>query len=420
MRRFFTLLTFAALLFAACDKEPNEGAPQAVDLSVSTESPIWFDAEGGVGEISYTLTGATADATISVTPSPNASWITDIVVDDVVRFTVLPNTNEGAREASLSLEYDTQRIDVGIMQHGGSNAYIFEATTLEGSKYYGATKSGDSYNYYLVLSTEGFNVDGTMIYDSEYFFINFFSADEGIGTSSVELPIGSYYFDGDSLMGAGTISASFTHYTTTYKGLFERTAIVDGSMSIEDDFLSIDLYLANGEERHITYEGSLAIATHQAEGAEGLSTMTSNYIFSIPDGVFVGAYVGDLMNNKCNTCQVFMWEDLDLETGEERGDVFQIDLQLSRGGTDISGIYTEGTKRGNFIPGWAENLGDQFMQQNSWYTTADYTNYAPIVRGTVTVDSPDGVNYIFTLDVVDDLGNAIRGTFKGWGQFTEW
>lgn len=153
---------------------------------------------------------------------------------------------------------------------------------------------------------------------------------------------------------------------------------------------------------------------------EGLTTLKSDYNFDIEGGIFVGAYVGDLMGTGCNTCQVYMWEHLDLETGEERGDTFQIDLQLPRGGTDICGTYTEGTAVGHFIPGSAEDLGGQFLQQNSWYITADYTNFAPMIRGTVKVESEDGINYTFTIDVKDDSGNAIRGTFKGYGEFTEW
>lgn len=153
---------------------------------------------------------------------------------------------------------------------------------------------------------------------------------------------------------------------------------------------------------------------------ECLTTLKSDYNFDIEGGIFVGAYVGDLMGTGCNTCQVYMWEHLDLETGEERGDTFQIDLQLPRGGTDICGTYTEGTAVGHFIPGSAEDLGGQFLQQNSWYITADYTNFAPMIRGTVKVESEDGINYTFTIDVKDDLGNAIRGTFKGYGEFTEW
>ena len=169
-------------------------------------------------------------------------------------------------------------------------------------------------------------------------------------------------------------------------------------------------------------EATVIVKQHGKVNTEtgGLSTLKSDYNFDIEGGVFVGAYVGDLMGTGCNTCQVYLWEHLDLETGEETGDTFQIDLQLPRGGTDIRGTYTEGTTAGHFVPGSAEDLGGQFLQQNSWYITADYIDFAPMMSGTIKVESEDGVDYTFTIDVKDDSGNAICGTFKGWGEFTEW
>ena len=167
-------------------------------------------------------------------------------------------------------------------------------------------------------------------------------------------------------------------------------------------------------------EFSVDVMQSAFKDAGKLSTLETDHEFDIDGGVFVGAYVGDLLYAGCNTCQVYMWEDLDLETGEERGDVFQIDLQLPRNGRDILGTYTEGTNEGEWVPGWAEDVGGQYMQQNSWYMTGDYSSFAPLKRGTVTVESEDNIIYTFTIDVVDDYGYAIRGKFKGAGEFIDW
>jgi hypothetical protein len=152
----------------------------------------------------------------------------------------------------------------------------------------------------------------------------------------------------------------------------------------------------------------------------GYSTLTLDHLFNIEDGVFVGAYVGDLLYNGCSTCQVYMYEYLDYETGEERGDQFQIDLQLPRGATDICGTYTHGTTVGHFIPGTVEDIDGQYLQQNSWYITAGYIDFAPLVSGSVTVEKDETNLYTFTIDTVDDKGNAIKGVFKGRGEFIEW
>ena len=153
---------------------------------------------------------------------------------------------------------------------------------------------------------------------------------------------------------------------------------------------------------------------------EGLSTLTSDHYFDIQNGLFVGAYVGDLMSMGCNTCQVFMYEELDLETGEEFGDTFQIDLQLPYGSSDICGTYTPGISAGHFIPGSANDLGGQYMQQNSWYIEAGYTTFAPLINGEIKVEKDGYDIYTFTINCTDEQGYKISGTFRGTGQFIEW
>ena len=173
--------------------------------------------------------------------------------------------------------------------------------------------------------------------------------------------------------------------------------------------------VACGESEQVVY-----VMQHPSRDNSKMSTLNSDYEFNIEGGIFVGAYVGDYFSTGCNTCQVYLWEDLDLVTGEERGDTFQLDLQLPLGGQDICGVYTEGTSEGHFLAGTAENVGGQYMQQNTWYMAADYSAFAPLKRGTITVESSNNVDYTFTLDLYDDYGYRVHGVFVGYGEFTEW
>ena len=52
--------------------------------------------------------------------------------------------------------------------------------------------------------------------------------------------------------------------------------------------------------------------------------------------------------------------------------------------------------------------------------TAGYVDFAPLVRGTIEVERESEGVYIFTLDTVDDRGNAIRGRFRASGEFIDW
>jgi hypothetical protein len=42
------------------------------------------------------------------------------------------------------------------------------------------------------------------------------------------------------------------------------------------------------------------------------------------------------------------------------------------------------------------------------------------VRGSVKVEKESDTVYIFTIDTVDDMGNAIKGKFRGSGEFIDW
>jgi hypothetical protein len=216
------------------------------------------------------------------------------------------------------------------------------------------------------------------------------------------------------------INYMYSYYVVGDNYYQEEVGFADAEVVVEDGKIVANVALANGEYHRVEYAGSLVIPVYNASVTGGLSTLTDDHTFNIEGGVFVGAFVGDLMYNGCNTCQVYMYEYLDYETGEERGDQFQIDLQLPAGSRDIEGTYTHGTTAGHFIPGSAEDLGGQYMQQNSWYMTAGYIDFAPLVRGSVKVEKESDKVYIFTIDTVDDMGNAIRGTFKGSGEFIDW
>lgn len=292
------------------------------------------------------------------------------------------------------------------------------ATSLAGSAYRGVASADGLYGYSVILSEAGLGSDGEFIADTFYYILDIYATQGGNG-AEVVIPNGEYLLDVESAMAKGSLSARFSAYISTV-GDATREPFSDARIVVEDNSIEAHLTLEGGKKHYVRYEGSLAIPVNSSTTSNPLSTLTANYTFDIEDGVFVGAYVGDLMGTGCNTCQVFLWEYLDLETGEERGDTFQIDLQLPSGDTDICGIYTVGNEEGRFVAGWAQDIGGQYMQHNSWYITADYATFAPFVCGMVIVESEDLIDYTFIVDVVDDFGNSIRGVFKGYGEFMEW
>ncbi len=419
MKRLSLLFVCALLSFACGDKENSGNTPTADPvIDITSETTIWFESEGGEGEITYVIENTQKG--VSLTAESSFDWISNIIVGDSITYTVEENTTFDKRRGTIELKYGKVSRIVTIKQHSSCDVE-YTATTTSGSLYYGGS---NLYNYYIALSKVGISDNGNLKANSEYYYFDLYSATPAQGNIA-RIPNGTYKLTTKSNLYDGDIDATYSNLTVTDDADYKEIPFTNAEVVVTDNSIVAVVDFSNGERHLITYSGSLEIPfidDNQGGGNtnSGYSTLTSDHLFNIEDGVFVGAWVGDLLGNGYDTCQVYMYEYLDYETGEEYGDQFQIDLQLPRGTTDICGTYTEGTTAGHFIPGSAEDVGGQYLQQNSWYMTAGYIDFAPLVSGSVTVEKDETNLYTFTIDTVDDKGNAIKGVFKGRGEFIEW
>lgn len=419
LKQLFMLLAIG-LSIAACSKpsdEPNSGVTP--EIVIETESPLWLDSQEGIYELEYTIKNPSAS--LKLEAKSNVKWANIIEIkDDAVSFVVLKNDEASQRRGTITLSYGEAKAEVTIYQHVKVDVN-FTATTTSGSVFTHCNNEAGVHSYRVVLSKEGINNDGTLKHGAKYYYFDL-CATEVVSkeSESATIPNGTYRLSMTGELSDRAIYYMYSYYVVGDNYYEDEVAFADAEVVVEDGSIVANVALTNGENHRVEYNGSLEIPVYNATVTEGLSTLTENHTFNIENGVFVGAFVGDLMYNGCNTCQVYLYEYLDYETGEERGDQFQIDFQLPAGSRDIVGTYTHGTTAGHFIPGSAEDLGGQYMQQNSWYMTAGYINFAPLVRGSVEVKKESESVYIFTIDTVDDKGNSIRGTFKGSGEFIDW
>jgi hypothetical protein len=419
MKRFLMLFAIAVAAVACGEsvEGPNKG--NAPEIVIVTENPLWLDSEEGIYQIEYTITNPSDK--LKLDAKSNVDWASVIEIKDgVVSFVARKNDEPSDRRGTIIMNYGDATAELKIYQHVKVDVN-FEAKTTDGSVFTHCNNEAGVHSYRVVLSKEGLNSDGTFKHGAKYYCFDL-CAKEVVSKDDTEatIPNGTY-----TLSMTGELSDRMIHYMYSYYVVGnnyyqEEIAMAAAEVVVEDGKIVANVALANGENHRVEYTGSLVIPVYNASVTGGLSTLTEDHNFDIQDGVFVGAFVGDLMYNGCNTCQVYMYEYLDYETGEERGDQFQIDLQLAAGSRDIVGTYTHGTTAGHFIPGSAEDLGGQYMQQNSWYMTAGYINFAPLVRGSVKVEKESEGVYIFTIDTVDDMGNAIKGKFRGSGEFIDW
>lgn len=419
MRRLLMLFIVAALGVACneTNQEVHEGATPSIE--VTTESPLWLDSEGGIYEIAYSIKNPSAN--VKLDAKSNVDWAAVIEIkDNTVSFVAMKNEETSDRRGTILLNYGSAKAEFTIYQHVKVDVN-FEAKTTDGSIFTHCNNEAGVHSYRVVLSKEGLNSDGSLKHGAKYYCFDL-CAKEVVSKeeTSATIPNGTYTLSMTGELSDRGINHMYSYYVVCDNFYQEEVAFADAEVVVEDGKIVANVALANGEFHRVEYTGSLIIPVYNASVTGGLSTLTGNHTFNIEDGVFVGAFVGDLMYNGCNTCQVYMYEYLDYETGEERGDQFQIDLQLPAGSRDVCGTYTHGTTEGHFIPGSAEDLGGQYLQQNSWYMTAGYIDFAPLVRGSVKVERDSDEVYIFTIDTVDDMGNAIKGVFRGRGEFIDW
>ena len=415
------LFLLAMLLgVVACDTEkpaPTPPSTEEATLELTSKGSLWFDAEGGEGVITYTLDNAVKGVNLTATSS--VEWIEIKDVAQTITYVVAKNETEEERRGTIVVEYGDKSFSVSVMQRAQLNAdVVFYAKTLNGSYYMDAVEGAQGYSYNLMISDKGLNQSGNMYDDASYYLFDLYAAEpavDGVAT----IPVGEYTLGFEKK--AGIINDAYSKFIKTTSAGSAAVRYSEVRLVVSENKIEAFITLENGEVHYVNYEGSLVIDLYKADSNEGFSTLRRDYYFDINDGLFVGAYVGNMYYAGYDTCQVYLFEELDLETGEEFGDEFQLDLQLPRGGKDICGTYTPGTSAGNFIVGSMEDMGGgQYMQVNTWYMTAGYLDFAPLVDGTIVVEKDDADVYTFTINCIDDEGNKISGVFRGTGKFTEW
>lgn len=130
MKRLFYLLFALPLLVVAC--EPNEEEPKVETpvLALTSEATMEFAAEGGEGEITYTLQNA--EEGVELTATTAAEWITDVAVAESVTFTVAANEGD-AREVEIVVAYGEQSFDVVVKQAAATVEPVVEGWAIVGS-----------------------------------------------------------------------------------------------------------------------------------------------------------------------------------------------------------------------------------------------------------------------------------------------
>ena len=120
MKKFLFMMLAIPMVFAACSKDEAEPQPQPTPdptpkptLTLTSDAEMSFEANGGNGIITYTLTNPTDG--VELTANCEADWISNLTAGDNVVFVVAANEGD-ARETTITVAYDTLSFDVTVKQ----------------------------------------------------------------------------------------------------------------------------------------------------------------------------------------------------------------------------------------------------------------------------------------------------------------
>ena len=233
LRNFFYLLLALPLFFAGCTEQPEEPqpTPAEVNLELTSEATLTFEAEGGQGTIAYKLENAPEGAAVTV--SCGADWVANITVAEAITFDVAANEGE-ARNTKVVVSYSDKYFEVAIQQAAYepviTNEYRYDET-LAFAERVDLSEYGFPSNYYLIaFYTEDGNILlGTVIVGTEGENIlsagTYTSDNGGLMMEGFELYIGEeeeYYFEGGN--GEIVVGGDIDGYTFDIK-----IADVDGN-----------------------------------------------------------------------------------------------------------------------------------------------------------------------------------------------
>lgn len=408
-------MVVALVAMVACNDTPDTpDTPEATGtMTITSESPINFSFVGGEGEITFTLEGAKEGAKPTVECAQE--WITNITVAESITFNVERSNVQEERTAILIVTYGEQEEQVFVKQAKAYEPAMveFEAKALNG-EFQRVSKSGNGYNYFIILSEKG-TTGWYDLYIDAYYRIDLYSevapADLTENSASV-LPEGVYYFDDLSLEDNGTFAQNQSARLECFEdGSFKEDWFSDGVLIVTENKVELYVTTVSGVVHHVVYEGSLEIGWMEIPAPDHYTSLTADYTFEHKGFVSQIYYYGDLENVGLGNWIISAANSYDEKMN---GDYLKVDVYLDSLEYNPELIYGEYTavatsaelKGGNFLGGvfgsWLYGVEDGYLVNGT---------IAPLATGKVKIEK-SGSGALITVDCVDDLGYKVQGTFE--------
>lgn len=437
-------------------------APAAPAIVISSENPMEFDMNGGIGTINYTIDNPIQG--VSLTARADAAWIAQTTVQaEKVIFQVLANEIEEAREGKITLTYGMlEPVEVIVKQDAyaaPAPVFNFEPATMEVAAEGGA----QSVAYTIENAIEGTEVvatceaawisnlvvaNGTMTFDVA-------TNEESLRQAIITLTYGDYAFKyvvkqlpenynpglnyltftvveawADLKEGGNVWNVTFVEHDdllgdmqTVISFYIEEAnvhSLVSGTYSSAEGTILLNSAVRNG---YSTYRANASLSTDISEASFVVAvdtetqTISFNGSFQAGNDVVALSYSGavrgmDLSGNTSNevNCTDWKWfnknwqdETECLFTGRSSDNSLEIMFHIQHsGGTKVipAGTY-------NVAP--YQQLGDVLANSS----TVTYNSVkGSLSSGYITVTHLRG-QYLFEFDITDEYGRRFTGSYAG-------
>lgn len=407
----------AAISVISCEQnvKPEEEPAAATELKSLTES-VDATAEGGEYEIGYAVINPTETGEIMASVKGGSDWISgfDTGTPNKVRFTVSPNEAESARVDAVIVSYENCSFEVEVTQDAKEpekEVVEFTADVLEGV-YYGKLPGSDSYNWNFYFSDKGLDeYMSPSLPDAVYYNVSLYDQEEAeISENEAVIPEGTYQFnlacqtEGMGFNGGYWLSDSNgaqTEFLYYEEGELKVTR-TDGDVYA----LELTVVTDDGQTRHVTYEGVVALKDESPGGEPNLPLVDKDIL----DVDFTGGYAwtedSGVENVSAIAIQLFTSDyavmlNAKIYTSDLTPDATDVPAGTYRIGEDGEAVS------GTFMPGGAY----QNYPNGTYVTVMSDGTYGIVDGGTVTVSGSEAGT-----EIVLDLtmgGFRLTGVFDG-------
>lgn len=424
MKKLFTFFALGALLFTACEKKSSNEVATNLKLQLTSDSVMHFDAAGGDGQISFSLTEDESRAAAPVVEgSTAAEWISNLRTEESnIHFSVAANDGD-ARNATIKVSYGTQSILVMVQQAGITAAdKNFTATHLGGT-YYGKFITSTGYNYFVILGDQQAVGLKTKGYNATEYRFDIYAAESSAFNYTHRIPVGTYTIDHARSGNPYTIDG-YQSCSYLYDSNDNTSAYLNATLVVTEDSIIADIEFLNGQIHHVEYHGSTLLEDYTEPtyaDVYPVSQYTSDINFNVKEGYISAYYRGDWFGIGYDNWFLHMIEHKAGFSGVYL--LFDFIVPKSAGGFEnLEGFVGEYTIFSEHPADYAYTipegrLRDDSNQLHAWFLPCengqiDMSKAAPLKGGTVKVEKTGNNNYLITVDSNDDNGNKIQGTFE--------